>query len=69
MEKEKAAAAASFILVIDDTPLAIDAIEGVEGAEKADIYTLSGVRVGKDAKTLAPGVYIINGKKTVVRSR
>ncbi len=43
-------------------------ISGVESvkAENDDIYTLSGVCVGKDLKALPKGLYIKNGKKFIV---
>ena len=38
---------------------AVPAIEGV--------YNLQGVKMGNDLNTLAPGLYIINGKKVLIR--
>ena len=31
------------------------------------IYTLTGVKVGNDLKKLPKGIYIINGKKVLVK--
>ncbi len=51
----------------------IDGIEGVATDEAATsalsrgIYTLSGQRVNEKAVNLRPGIYVINGKKTVVK--
>ena len=53
---------------IDDTPNAIMDI-GTEGATPNGIYTISGqlVRQNSDIRDLAPGLYIINGKKTLIK--
>lgn len=49
---------------------------GISKMEREDssiqVYSLKGVKVGeyssgKDLETLAPGIYIVNGKKTVIR--
>jgi hypothetical protein len=40
---------------------------GTTSAEEKKIYTLDGRYVGKSTRGLAKGVYIINGKKTVIR--
>ncbi len=53
---------------IDDTPNAIMDIE-TEGATPNGIYTIGGqlVRQNSDIRDLAPGLYIINGKKTLIK--
>lgn len=53
---------------IDDTPNAIMDI-GTEGATLNGIYTIGGqlVRQNSDIRALAPGLYIINGKKTLIK--
>ena len=38
-----------------------------KGNGNAGIYNLQGVYLGNDASTLAPGVYIVNGQKCVVK--
>ena len=46
---------------------------GISETDKTDdsgtlrIYTLDGRYVGKSTRGLAKGVYVINGKKTVIR--
>ena len=37
----------------------------VEGTEAEDVYSLSGVRM--DGKQLPKGIYIVNGKKKVIK--
>ena len=49
-------------LFIDDLETAIDAING-EAAEQGAIYNIAGQRVNKAQK----GIYIVNGKKVVVK--
>ena len=47
-----------------------DITEVLNGTEKADIYDLSGRMVKKDATTtdgLMKGVYLVNGKKVVLK--
>ena len=53
---------------IDDTPNAIMDIS-TEGATPNGIYTIGGqlVRQNSDIRDLAPGLYIINGKKTLIK--
>lgn len=50
-------------------PSDADAIHAVTTgtAQKSGAYTLTGVKVGNDAQGLPAGLYIINGKKVVVR--
>ncbi|MDE5652997.1 MAG: hypothetical protein K2I48_05965, partial [Muribaculaceae bacterium] len=51
-----------------DTTLGVAGITGDES--DAPVYSLTGVKVaqGREAlKTLAPGIYILNGKKVIVR--
>ena len=50
-------------LFIGDTPTSIDAIHGLEIVNDGAIYDLSGKRVNKAAK----GIYIINGKKVMMK--
>jgi hypothetical protein len=62
---------ASASLGIGDFSM-VDGIDNVEqSASAADIYTISGVKVGSAANVvpgdLPKGVYVVNGKKYVVR--
>ena len=55
--------------VIDPVANGITAISG-NGMSEADnsfIYTLAGAKVGKNVKALPSGVYIIKGKKVIIR--
>ena len=47
-----------------DTPSGIDDVT-TEGQKEEVVYDLNGCRIIK--KPLAPGIYIINGKKTIIR--
>ena len=53
----------------DYQTLGISSVENGENIRHTGIYSLSGVRVREDAQTdgLAKGIYIIDGKKTVIR--
>ena len=55
---------ASIFLSFDDDT---DGINGISASERSErgIYTLTGVRV--DSKNLPKGIYIVNGKKQVVK--
>ena len=46
-------------------PSSIIAAPADAPAPRQGIYTLSGVRIG-DTQPLAPGIYIVNGKKKMV---
>ena len=52
---------ANFLFLIEEAT-AIRNIETTEGTN--EVYTITGVRVKGE---LQPGIYIINGKKTVVK--
>ena len=45
------------------------AIEDIQTSTTGDVYTLQGILVGKDVelKTLPKGIYIINGKKVMIK--
>lgn len=45
----------------------INGIDFVSTPNETRVYTLDGRYVGKSTRGLAKGVYIINGKKTVIR--
>lgn len=47
-------------------PTGIDNVT-VEDVDNADVYTIEGVRVDSSAAKLQKGVYIVNGKKLIVR--
>ena len=52
---------ANFLILVDETT----AIRNIETAESAnEVYTINGVKVKGE---LQRGIYIINGKKTVVK--
>ena len=54
-------------LVFGDTPTGIDECET---AGKYDVYNLAGIcvrKAGESLKGLSPGIYIIGGKKTILR--
>lgn len=40
---------------------------GMSEADNSFIYTLAGAKVGKNVKALPSGVYIIKGKKVIIR--
>lgn len=42
-------------------------ITSMDNSGKSKVYNLNGQYMGKDANALNKGVYIINGKKTVVK--
>lgn len=42
-------------------------ITSMDNSGKSKIYNLNGQYMGKDANALNKGVYIINGKKTVIK--
>lgn len=63
----------TFVVTETDNEVAISgkgsAVAGINAESDAYIYNLQGVKVGKksELKSMLPGIYIINGKKTVVR--
>lgn len=59
---EEAAAKISFSF--DGTPTSIEGVAEAENGNN-DIYSVSGMNVGKNADRLQRGVYIVNGKKVV----
>lgn len=44
-----------------------DGIENIEAAEDAVIYTITGKRVQGNVKSLESGIYIVNGRKVLVK--
>ena len=38
-----------------------------KAAEQTDVYTADGIYVGNSTKGLAKGLYIVNGKKYIVK--
>lgn len=42
-------------------------ITSMDNSRKSKVYNLNGQYMGKDANALNKGVYIINGKKTVIK--
>ena len=51
--------------VISGNTSGIDTIETVKTVD--GVYNLQGVKMGNDLNTLTPGLYIVNGKKVLVR--
>lgn len=46
----------------------LTAVEAIEAADAdADIYTVTGIRLDSDLRSLPAGLYIVNGRKLVVR--
>ncbi len=56
--------AANFFILLDNETDAIVEVN-TDNDNSREVYTISGVRVNSDR--LTPGIYIINGKKTVVK--
>ena len=56
--------AANFYILLDDEADAIVEVN-TDIDNRREVYTINGVRVNSDR--LTPGIYIINGKKTVVK--
>ena len=56
--------AANFFILLDNETDAIVEVN-TDSDNSREVYTISGVRVNSDR--LTPGIYIINGKKTVVK--
>lgn len=61
----------SYLFLLEETAVEFDevnAINGISVEEAANgIYTLDGRFVGKSAKNLAKGIYVVNGKKVAVK--
>lgn len=56
----------------ESLPVTIGSPTGIESVttdstKPATIYTIGGIRVGKDVKSLPSGIYIVDGKKMVVK--
>ena len=59
-------------LTMDRLSTVVSGIEGVEAetvidAEAKGIYSITGVKLGNELKGLQKGLYIINGKKYIVK--
>lgn len=54
-------------IVLTGKPTKIDGVVNVTPTEPQKVYDLQGRYVGKDTKSLPKGIYIIGGKKVVVR--
>ena len=54
-------------LVIDGVETALTEVVGKEEVSDGRIYNLRGMYVGNDASRLAKGIYIMNGKKVVLK--
>lgn len=62
----EAKTAGRYFITSSSSTTAIDRLS-VEKAERKGIYTLGGQYVGEDIKSLAPGLYIVNGVKMRVK--
>lgn len=49
------------------TPTAIEGVEAVNAGTVKRIYNLSGQYMGSDTENLPKGLYIVNGKKVVIK--
>lgn len=49
------------------TTTGISQVEGIKKALQGKVYNLQGQCVGKSPKGLSKGVYIINGKKVIIK--
>lgn len=58
---------AQMAIRIDDTTTSIAAINGNAATMNGKVYNLSGQYVGNDVKALPKGIYIVNGKKYIVK--
>ncbi|MBR5690079.1 MAG: hypothetical protein IKX17_06505 [Prevotella sp.] len=58
---------AKVAIFIDDIPTSIDGLSAVR--QQGDVYTISGLYVGRNIPTerLKKGIYIVNGKKVVIK--
>ena len=59
-----------YYYTIDNGSSEVESVEVAEPAKTGDVFTLTGIRVAKNADAatidaLAPGFYIVNGKKIV----
>jgi len=61
------AGAKTISISIDGETTAINSINGADSYKTGDIYSLSGVKMGNSLKDLKRGVYIMNGKKVVIK--
>ena len=55
------------ISLSDENTTGITNITSMDNSGKSKVYNLNGQYMGKDANALNKGVYIINGKKTVIK--
>ena len=56
------------IYVVKDFPSGIETVKAADvKAQKRGVYSLSGQRLGDTADGLSKGIYVVNGRKTVVR--
>lgn len=54
-------------IVLTGKPTKIDSVVNITPTEPQKVYDLQGRYVGDDTKSLPKGIYIIGGKKVVVR--
>lgn len=55
------------ISLSNENTTGITNITSMDNSGKSKVYNLNGQYMGKDANALNKGVYIINGKKTVIK--
>lgn len=60
-------AAKTLAISIDGETTGIESINGTVSGKTVDIYSLNGVKMGNSLKGLQRGVYIMNGKKVVIK--
>jgi len=54
--------------ILDDDATAIeDIMAKMNGSEQGDVYNLNGVKVGTSTQGLSKGIYVVNGKKVLVK--
>lgn len=51
----------------DNTPTGINQVETVKEALQGKVYNLNGQLVGTSTDGLAKGIYIVNGKKVIIK--
>lgn len=55
-----------YFFLVEDESTGVNAIGNANGVAE-DVYNLQGVKMNNDLNSLAPGLYIINGKKVLIR--
>ncbi|MDD6378599.1 MAG: chitobiase/beta-hexosaminidase C-terminal domain-containing protein, partial [Prevotella sp.] len=67
-DSPKSSAKMFTLRIVDNTTTGVDSITTTEGMTDGPVYTLTGIRVAEKLNSsLAPGIYIQNGKKIIVK--